>query len=110
MAYLFTFPSSESLSVETHFPQLSPCPAPVDSARPFNFSKTRFDHLHRDHIVTEGLLPQRMANALCLCVLCSRQLLVGPQDALRPNQSFYFLHSCPARANNAFSPAHRLLC
>ena len=95
---------------ETHFPQLSPRSAEVDSARPFNFSKTRFDHLHRDHIVTEGLLPQRPANAPALCVFCARQLLVGPQDALRPNQSFYFLHFCPARANNAFSPADRLLC
>ena len=68
------------------FPQLSPRPAEVNS-RLFNFSKTRFDHLHRDHIVTEGLLPQRPANAPALCVFCARQLLVGPQDALRPNQA-----------------------
>ena len=81
----------------------------IDS-RPFNFTKTSFDHSQRDRVDTEALPPQHPANAPSLLVWCARYLLVGPQDALRPNQVFHFLQFCPARVNKACILANGLLC
>ena len=51
----------------------------------------RFEHLHQDCLDTEVLTPSRPANAPSLFAKFGRQLLVGPQDAWRPNQRFHLL-------------------
>ena len=55
----------------------------------------RFEHSHQDRLDTEVLTPSRPANAPSLFAKFGRDLLVGPQDALRPNQRFHLLQFWP---------------
>ena len=57
-------------------------------------------HLHQTRLDTEVLTPSRPANAPSLFAKFGRQLLVGPQDAWRPNQTFHLLQFW-ARLNEA---------
>ena len=57
----------------------------------------RFEHSHQDRLDREVLTPSRPANAPSWFVKFVRQLLVGPQDAWRPNQTFHLLQFWPRR-------------
>ena len=55
----------------------------------------RFEQSHQDRLDTEVVTPSRPANAPSLFAKFGRQLLVSPQDALRPNQRFHLLQIWP---------------
>ena len=60
----------------------------------------RFEHSHQDGLDTEVLTPSHPASASSWFANFVRQLLVGPQDAWRPNQRFHLLQFWP-RLNEA---------
>jgi len=57
-------------------------------------------HLHQTRLDTEVLTPSRPASAPSWFAKFVRQLLVGPQDAWRPNQTFHLWQFWP-RFNEA---------